>query len=337
MPRRLAAALVRLWGVLLAMTLVLLLCALIAVADGGWTDKQVEAVHPKDMTQVERAQWNEKMQKLEQALEQVNDPNKYEEGKYECNDFSDFAAKKLAEMCYTVKRAKSMQFTFPDGTKGEHHWVFVVVKVGDRVVWVPVECSPPEGEKQKGEKWDDPQRQERNPRMEGDQWPWVEYEKEYFDPDTLKLMPGYKFNDRYFGKLKIRDVAKKQGCADPLAALIRTYPLAVLAQDAATGEPLSLPVEFYGTDGVLVERLTTGTDGMVRAELLEDTYLVKARVGILWFEVAPYSSEVVLDRPYNLNILVSTLIPVKYVPAAVYLVCGLLAAFLAYSLVRLAR
>jgi hypothetical protein len=78
-------------------------------------------------------------------------------------------------------------------------------------------------------------------------------------------------------------------------------------------------------------------DGKAMVELGTGTYLVKARVGVLWFEVAPYSSQVVLDRPYNLNILVSTWIPVKYVPAAVYVVCSLLAALLVYRLARLSR
>lgn len=307
-----------------ALIILLLMSAFAQVAHGqaDWTEKNVSPLHPKDMTQTERQEWDKKLDEINKALDEISDPNEYERNEYECNKFSDFTAAKLEEKCFTVKRAMSTEFEFPDGTTGQHHWVFIVTKVDNKEVWVPVECSPPEGQKQKQEE-----------RV--DQWPLVAHDKGYFDPEG-RLRPGDKFDERYFGKIKVKDVPKTTQCRDPLAALMKTVPFAICTRDALTGEALSLPISVYQADGTLYKSLNTGSDGRATLDLPPDTYYVKAKINILWFHVTAYSSpQLMLDTPYDLNIMVSTFIPVKYVPIAVYALCGLIGAFIIYRLVRL--
>jgi len=306
-----------------------------AYCQADWKQSNVVHLHPKDMTEQERQQWTDKLKKIEDALEEVSDPNKYEKGKYECNNFSDFTAQQLAAKCFTVKRAKSTKFRFADNTTGEHHWVFIVTKVGNKEVWVPVECSPPEGEKQKGEEWESLQRRDKI-RTPGDQWPKIAYDEGYCDPNTGAPKFGGKFDERYFGNIQIKDVPKPEGCTDPLAALDRTIPFALATKDALTREPVSLPLEIYHSDGILACNLTTAANGTATAELPTGTYYVKAKLNILWFYVTVHTSpEIVLDSPHELNIMIFAIVPVKWVPIASYVACGLLIAAVLYHLLRL--
>jgi len=329
------------------MLLVALLCPLLisiflfawplpaAYSQADWKQSNVVHLHPKDMTEHERRQWTNKLKTIEDALEEVEDQNKYEKGKYECNNFSDFTAQQLAAKCFTVKRAKCTKFRFADNTTGEHHWVFIVTKIGNKEVWIPIECTPPEGERQKGETWDSPQRADKV-RSPADAWPKVAYDEGRSDLDIPDLGLCDKFDERYFGNIQIKDVPKPEGCTDPLAALDTTMPFAIVTKDALTGEAVSLPVEIYHSDGTIAGTLTTAVDGTATTELPIGTYYVKAKLNVLWFYVPVYTSpEVVLESPYELNIMILTLIPVRWVPVASYVVCGLLIALVLYPILRL--
>ena len=111
----------------LLLTIALLLCVSNeAQAQTSWTAKNITPTHPENMTPTDFQEWQKKLEELEKALSDVSDPNKYEKGKYECPQFSDFTAQVLEEKCFTVKRAMSTNFTLPNGGSGEHHWIFAV-------------------------------------------------------------------------------------------------------------------------------------------------------------------------------------------------------------------
>lgn len=133
--------------------------------------------------------WYNAIDTIEDALAEVEDPNPYNEDEYECDKFSDFTAARLGDLLlpqgYQVKRAMSYSFAHPGGTRGQHHWVFVVVSICGTEVWVPIECTPPlDGYKQKDDRLDS---WNQRPRIE------------YIDQQAQEA-----FSDKYFGKVGVR-------------------------------------------------------------------------------------------------------------------------------------
>ncbi len=156
--------------------------SLVLVSCQDWGSSQdLQPQHPKDLTEQELQEWYEHQDKIEEALEEIDDPHTYKRKEYECNKFSDYTANELAKKGFKVKRAMTEDF---DG-EGQHHWVIIIVKVGDKEIWVPVECTPPEGQKQKQEG-----------RL--DQWPRIPVQ-----PDESGRS---KFDKRYFKGVKVKDV-----------------------------------------------------------------------------------------------------------------------------------
>lgn len=118
-----------------------------------------------------------------------------------------------------------------------------------------------------------------------------------------------------------------------------TVPLSINVQDGATMQPLvGLPLELHQADGTVVESFHTGADGKAIVYLPEGSYLVRASIPLFGFGIPAYASPMIPlapDRPYHLNIILYTLIPVKYVPTAIYALCAVIGILIAYRLVRL--
>jgi len=181
------------------------------------------------MTAAERQAWHIELGRIHDALEDINDEHKYRKKEYECDNFSDYTAGELAKKCFTVKRAMSYTFETSDERTGLHHWVFIIVKVGDREVWVPIECTPPDGQRQKQYECDccDPP-DDRCPNVRIDQWPKIA-DKAYYDLVTGELQSGQRFDERYFGNIIVWDVPIMAQCRDPLPVDSDTHPIDELA------------------------------------------------------------------------------------------------------------
>jgi hypothetical protein len=188
--------------------------AQLACVQDFWID--VPPLHPGDMTQRGCQAWQVESGRINDALVAINDEHEYERKEYECNDFSDYTAGELAKECLTVKRAMSYSFEYPDGRTGLHHWVFIIVKVDGREVWVPIECTPPNGQRQKQSECDGCDALDDGCADRGtDEWPKIAHEP-YYDLVTGELESGQRFDERYFGSIIVWDVATMTECRDPL-------------------------------------------------------------------------------------------------------------------------
>lgn len=115
--------------------------------------------------------------------------------------------------------------------------------------------------------------------------------------------------------------------------------LSIMTWDALWGEAVSLPLEIYEGDGTLVGKATTGTDEATDLYLPSGEYYVKAIIPILWFDVPAYASPMLpltSDRPYVINIMLATLIPVKYVSITFYILLGIIGVLIIYRIIRIA-
>lgn len=198
--------------VVTASLMVILLAGLVQLAcvQDFWVD--VSPLHPGDMAPAELEIWQAELARINEALEGINDEHEYKRKEYECDSFSDYTAQELAKECFTVKRAMSYTFEYPDGRTGVHHWLFIVVKAHDTEVWVPVECTPPNGETQKqyeSDCCDAPDGQCPTIRIE--QLPRIAYEGCGYLA-TVDPAPDRRFEERYFGSTIIWDVAAAQEC-----------------------------------------------------------------------------------------------------------------------------
>jgi len=120
------------------------------------------------------------------------DPNPYQPGVYECNNFADYTAARLTEMGYTVKRA--MRNDWGGVQNQQHHWVFIIVSFCGNDIWVPIECTPPGvGMLQRDEE-----------RLDVNQWPRIEYAPFMMGGDGQPLPPP-RFKSAYFGDILTRD------------------------------------------------------------------------------------------------------------------------------------
>lgn len=141
---------------------------------GSWESAQehnLTRVHiwklAMDTTTTCRLEWQAIEDAIEEALLEVDNPYKYGEevdGRpYRCAQFSDYTADQLRRELpaavqakweesglegpapnVEVLRARDMAWE-PDG----HEWVFVKVIICEKSVWIPIESSPPSGQKQK--------------------------------------------------------------------------------------------------------------------------------------------------------------------------------------------
>jgi len=199
---------------------------------------EVPALHPGDMTQRECQAWQVESGKINDALAAIDDEHEYKRKEYECNNFSDYTAGELAKECFTVKRAMSYTFEYPDARTGLHHWVFIIVKVGDREVWVPIECTPPNGQRQKPSECDG-----HDPLDDGcgdsgsDRWPKIARQS-YYDLVTGELESGQRFDERYFETIIVWNVTTMTECRDPLPVNSGTLP---------AGRLTILPFELLGS------------------------------------------------------------------------------------------
>jgi len=201
--------------------------AQLACVQDFWID--VPPLHPGDMTQRECQAWQVESGKINDALAAINDEHEYKSKEYECNDFSDYTAGELAKKCFTVKRAMSYSFEYPDGGTGLHHWVFIIVKVGDREVWVPIECTPPNGQRQKPSECDGCDPLDDGCADSGTaRWPKIAGEP-YYDLVTGELESGPSFDERYFGSIIVWNVTTMPECRDPLPVNSDTLPAGRLA------------------------------------------------------------------------------------------------------------
>ena len=198
-----------------AASLILLLLvglAHFACVQDTWVE--VPPLHPGDMTQTELEAWQSELARIKDALEEINDEHEYRRKEYECDSFSDYTAGELTKRCFIVKRAMSYAFEYPDGRTGLHHWLFIIVEVGGREVWVPVECTPPNGERQKQyecgccDTLDGP-----CPGMRIVQFPRVADEA-YHALAAGDLQPGQRFDKRYFGNLVVWNVSVTAECGN---------------------------------------------------------------------------------------------------------------------------
>lgn len=198
-------------------SLVLLLIAglaQIACVQDTWIE--VPHLHPGDMTLSELEAWQAELGMINDALEEINDEHEYKRKEYECDSFSDYTAGELAGRCFAVRRAMSYTFQYPDGRTGLHHWIFVIVEVGDRELWVPVECTPPNGERQKQYECDCcAEAEDVCARMRIGQFPRIADEA-YHSLAIGELKPGQRFDERYFGSIIVWDVAGAAGCEAPM-------------------------------------------------------------------------------------------------------------------------
>lgn len=187
------------------LVLVLLITAGSQVALGqiGWTDTDLPYLNPADLAEAERRAWDTWLERFNAALDAINDENPYRTGEYECNRFADSTARELQLRGFTVKRAMSTSFQAWDGTTGQHHWVFVIIGVRNEAdeeteVWVPVECTPPEGERQKDE-------------GRAARWPRIPFEGDGGGVGREAL--GDRFDPRYFRGVCIRDAPNTRSSA----------------------------------------------------------------------------------------------------------------------------
>jgi len=175
---------------------------------------EVYPLHPGDLTPSQLQAWRVESSRIDEALEGINDQHEYIRREYECDSFSDYTAGELARKCFTVKRAMTYTFEYPDGRRGLHHWLFIVVEVGGRELWVPVECTPPNGERQKQYECDccdEPGG--ACPGLRIIQYPRIADEA-YHALATGGLKPGQRFDGRYFGSIIVWDVATVPECSD---------------------------------------------------------------------------------------------------------------------------
>jgi hypothetical protein len=190
----------------LAAGLVLLIAVLAGAGCVHDTWIEVPTLHPGDMTLSELEAWQMEVARIDDALEEINDEHEYKRREYECDSFSDYTAGELTGRCFVVKRAMSYTFQYPDGRTGLHHWIFVVVEIGSRELWVPVECTPPPGERQKQYGCDGAEADGGCQGLRVRQFPMVADEA-YHSLLAGELKPGQRFDERYFGSIIVWDVA----------------------------------------------------------------------------------------------------------------------------------
>lgn len=196
---------------LLALLLLVGLAQIACVRD-TWTE--VPPFHPGDMTPAELQAWQAELARINDALEEINDEHEYKRKEYECDSFSDYTAGELTKKCFTVRRAMSYAFVYPDGRTGLHHWLFVIVEVGGREILVPVECTPPNGERQKQYECDCCEGSDSGcAGLRIVQFPRVA-DAAYHSLVTAELRPGQRFDERYFGSIIVWDVAPTEQCSD---------------------------------------------------------------------------------------------------------------------------
>lgn len=199
----------------IALSLILLLIiglAQAACVQDTWIE--VPPLHPGDMTSAELEVWQVELGRINDAMEEIDDEHEYKRKEYECDGFSDYSAGELAKRCFRVKRAMSYTFQYPDGRTGPHHWLFVIVEVGDREVWAPVECTPPNGERQKQYECDCCDAPDDGcPGVRIGQFPRMADEA-YHGLVTGEVRLGQKFDERYFGNIIVWDVATMPECSD---------------------------------------------------------------------------------------------------------------------------
>jgi hypothetical protein len=176
---------------------------------------EVHPLHPGDMTETELEAWQVELARINEALQEIDNEHEYRRKEYECDSFSDYTAGELTGRCFIVKRAMSYAFEYPDGRTGLHHWLFIIIEVGDREVWVPVECTPPNGERQKQHECgccDGPDG--RCPGMRMVQFPRVADET-YHALAMSVLKQGQRFDSRYFGSIIVWDAIAVLECGTP--------------------------------------------------------------------------------------------------------------------------
>ncbi|MFP3898980.1 MAG: hypothetical protein ACLFVD_06685 [Dehalococcoidia bacterium] len=175
---------------------------------------EVPPLHPGDMTAAELDVWQAELGRINGALQEINDEHEYKRKEYECDSFSDYTAQELAKECFTVKRAMSYTFEFPDGRTGVHHWLFVITEVGDREGWVPVECTPPNGERQKQYESDCCDASDGQcPAARIEQFPRVATET-YSYLATAEQALGERFDESYFGTIIVWGVTPMPKCTE---------------------------------------------------------------------------------------------------------------------------
>ena len=179
-----------LYKLTIVLVVILLLCAFSQVAYGqatwGPNASVSSCVHLKDMNVTNRDDCLNVMGFMQDILIDINATFKYENGVKECNHFSEYTAKKLSVRGYPVKRAKSTTFLLPNGSTGEHHWVFASLNCGNTILWVPIECTPPVN------------------AYQGENWPKVAGNESYHVGG--QPLPLWKFDERYCGTIQIQDV-----------------------------------------------------------------------------------------------------------------------------------
>ena len=184
----------------------------VACVQDTWVE--VPALHPGDMTPSELEAWQVELGRINDALTEIDDEHEYKRKEYECDSFSDYTAGELAARCFVVKRAMSYTFQYQDGRTGLHHWIFVVVQIVGREVWVPVECTPANGERQKQYGCDGGAGANGGcPSLRVGQLPRVADEA-YYSLVASALKSGQRFDERYFGSIIVWDVATE--CSAPL-------------------------------------------------------------------------------------------------------------------------
>lgn len=197
-----------------AASLIVLLISFVQTACVRDVWVEVSPLHPGELTPSQLQAWQMESARINQALEEINDQHEYRRKEYECDSFSDYTAGEMATKCFTVKRAMSYTFEYQDGRTGLHHWIFIVVEIGAKEVWVPVECTPPNGERQKQYECDccdGPSDVCPGGRIV--QFPRVADEA-YQALTTGDLKPGQRFDSRYFGNIIVWDVATMPECGD---------------------------------------------------------------------------------------------------------------------------